>query len=56
MKMTVGIFAHPPKGKLLIPPGTFLRNIFSPKAERAIENYDLLYQNSIRKYEDDLEH
>ena len=24
--------------------------------ERDRENYDLLYQNSIRKYEDDLEH
>ena len=32
-------------------------NIFLPTGERGGENYDLLYQNSIRKYyEDDLEH
>ena len=33
----------------------FLKICF-PQAERGGENYDLLYQNSIRKYEDDLEH
>ena len=27
-----------------------------PKTERAEGSYDLLYQNSIRKYEDDFEH
>ena len=27
-----------------------------PQDERVEENYDLLYQNSIRKYEDDLEY
>ena len=27
-----------------------------PQDERGGENYDLLYQNLIRKYEDDLEH
>ena len=27
-------------------------NLFPPIAERGIENYDLLYQNSNRKYED----
>ena len=31
-------------------------NRFSSKAERGEGNYDLPYQNSIRKYEDDLEH
>ena len=31
-------------------------NLSPPTAERGGENYDLLYQNSIRKYEDDLEH
>ena len=31
-------------------------NSFLPTAERARENYDLLYQNFVRKYEDDLEH
>ena len=34
----------------------FFENLFPPTAERSGENYDLLYQNSIRKYEDDLEH
>ena len=31
-------------------------NLFPPTAERGEGNYDLLYQNSVRKYEDDLEH
>ena len=31
-------------------------NNFPPTAERGGGNYDLLYQNSVRKYEDDLEH
>ena len=45
------------KGKLLIPPGCiFFENLFSPTAERGEGNYDLLYQNLIRKYEDNLEH
>ena len=30
--------------------------IFPTAAERGGENYGLLYQNSIRKFEDDLEH
>ena len=30
--------------------------IYFPQDERGGGNYDLLYQNSIRKYEDDLEH
>ena len=30
--------------------------ICCPKAERGGENYDLLYQSLIRKYEDDVEH
>ena len=29
---------------------------FPPTAEKGGRNYDLLYQNSVRKYEDDLEH
>ena len=33
----------------------FFENLF-PQDERDGGNYDLLYQNSIRKYEDDLEH
>ena len=31
-------------------------NLFPPTAERGGGNYDLLYQNSVRKYQDDLEH
>ena len=31
-------------------------NLFPPTAERGGGNYDLLYQNSVSKYEDDLEH
>ena len=31
-------------------------NRFPPTAERGAGNYDLLYQNSVRKCEDDLEH
>ena len=30
-------------------------NLFPPTAERGGRNYDLLYQNSIKQYEDDLE-
>ena len=33
-----------------------LLRICFPQDERGGGNYDLLYQNSIRKYEDDLEH
>ena len=31
-------------------------NLFQPAAERSGGNYDLIYQNSVRRYEDDLEH
>ena len=31
-------------------------NLFLPTAERIGGNYDLLYQNSTRKYEDELKH
>ena len=37
-------------------PAEFFENLLPPTAERDGESYDLLYQNSIRKYEDDLEH
>ena len=33
----------------------FFENLF-PEDEMGGGNYDFLYQNSIRKYEDDLEH
>ena len=42
-----------PHSKLL---AEFFENLFPPTSERDGENYDLLYQNSLRKYEDDLEH
>ena len=44
--------------KLLISPGrqNSLENLFPPTAERGGRNYDLLYQNSVGKYKDDLEH
>ena len=32
------------------------KNLFPPRQKRGGENYDLLYQNLIKKYEDDLEH
>ena len=31
-------------------------NLFPPTAERGGGNYELFYQDSIRKYDDDLEH
>ena len=31
-------------------------NLFPPIAERGGGNYDLLYQNPVRKYQDDLEY
>ena len=34
----------------------FFEYYFPPTAERSGENYDLLCQNSIRKYEYDMEH
>ena len=34
----------------------FFEYLFPPTAERDGGNYDLLYQNSIRKHKDDLEH
>ena len=34
----------------------FLENLFPPTVERGGGNYDLFYQNSVRKYDRDLEH
>ena len=34
----------------------FFEHLFPSTAERGGGNYDLLYQHSVRKYEDDLEH
>ena len=45
-------FTHAP-----VPHSKLLVEFFvSPKTEGVGGSYDLLYQNSIRKYEDDLEH
>ena len=53
--LNLGIFTDSP-----VPHPTFLaefyENRFPPTAEKSEENYYLLYQNSTRKYEDDLEH
>ena len=53
--LNLGIFTHAlvPHSKLQ---ARFFENLFPPTAERGGENHDLIYQNSIRKYEDDLEH
>ena len=45
------------RGKLFIPPRQrFFENLLPPTAERGGGKFDLLYQNSIRKYQDDLKH
>ena len=49
------IFTHSPVSHSKLQ-AEFFENLFPPTAERGRENYDLLYQHSIRKYEDDLEH
>ena len=36
-----------------LPRQHFFENLFPPTAERDGGNYDLLYQNSVRKYEDE---
>ena len=53
--LNLGIFTHAPfpSSKLQ---AEFLENLFVPTAERGGENYDLLYQNSIKKDEGNLEH
>ena len=42
--------------KLLIPPVSIFRKSVSSKTERGGGKFDLLYQNLIRKYENDLEY
>ena len=67
-----GIFAHTPHHSKLAPKFLSSRprqkeithspkqhsfkNLFAPTAETGGGNYSFLYQNSVRKYEDDLEH
>ena len=40
----------------LLPHSIRSKILFLPTAERGGGNYELLYQNSVRKYEDNLEH
>ena len=53
--LNIGILTH-----ALVPHSElqtqFFENLFPPAAERGGQNYDLLYQNSIIKYKDDLEY
>ena len=45
------------RAKLLIPQGSIFSKICFPQQQEGVgKTYDFLYQNSIRKYEDDLEH
>ena len=44
------------EGNYSFPQAAFLHKSFPPTAEMGEENYGLLYQNSIRKYKDDLEY
>ena len=53
--LNLGIFTHTPVPHSKLQAECF-ENLFSPTTERSGENYNLLYQNSIRKYEDELEH
>ena len=49
------IFTHAPVPNQKLQAELF-KKLFLPTAEKDWENYDLLYQNSIKKYKDDLEH
>ena len=43
------------EGNYSFPQATFFRKSVSPTAERGGGDYDLSYQNLVRKYEDDME-
>ena len=69
--LNLGIFTHAPPHSKLAPKflSSHLRlkeithsswqhlfkNLFPPTVEKGGGNYDLLYENSVRKYKDDLE-
>ena len=53
--LNLGIFTHAPIPCLKLQPELF-EDLLPPTAQRVGEKYDLLYQNSIRKYEDDFEY
>ena len=44
------------EGIYLFPRQHSFENLFPPTVEKGGENYDLIYQNSARKNEDDLDH
>ena len=44
------------EGNYSFPKQHSFENLFPPAAKRGGGNYDLLYQNSVRKHEDNLEH
>ena len=53
--LNLGIFTYAPVPHSNLQ-AEFFENVFPPTAERDGGNYDFLYQNSIRKNEDDLGH
>ena len=52
--LSLGIFTHGPVPQWKLQEEVFV-NLFPSTAQRGGENYNLLYQDSVRKYEDDLE-
>ena len=51
------LLSHPRQREITHSPRQhFFENLFPRTAERGGGNYDLLYQNSIRRYEGDWEH
>ena len=51
------LLSHPRQREIAyFPRQLFFEKQFSPTAEKCGTNYDLIDQNSIRKYEDDLKH
>ena len=56
LKLTPNFLPSHPRQKEIThsPRQHFSENLFPPTTERGGRNYDLLYQNSIRKYEDGL--
>ena len=59
-KLSPKFLSSPPRQKEItyFPRQHSFENLFPPTAEKGggNGNYDLFYQNSVRKYEDDLEH
>ena len=53
--LNLGIFTHAPVTHSKLQAEVF-ENLFPSATERGEENYDLHYQNSVKKYEVDLKH